>query len=148
MGIDPERIRAAVRIYRHKRSGRLEIQPMRRRGRLGLEEVGSPTTVESDDDQVVASSVEEALAAFGGGPGSPTETETRFSPKEYSRFVRERDSITVVRLDEGLRLTPWERIRGGYASTDEASIALPVVTDATTLANAVRAAFERASGSR
>ena len=145
MGIDPEKIRGAITVYRQRRSGAYQIQPMSRYGRLGLADAGETISVAPREDAPLLAVVEKALAAFQSNrydmPGSP-----RMSPKEHAQFVRGHDAIMIVRLeDHGLELIPWERVHGGFEALDGGSIALRPPVTAEALADAVREAFKRAA---
>ncbi len=114
---------------------------MCRRGRLGLADAGQPVLVQPGDDQALVLSVGRALDSYARN----TFAESRSLPrKEQAQFIREHDSIMVVRLDDALTLTPWEHIGGGLASNDGASIMLRSPFDESVLASAIRQAFEGA----
>lgn len=139
MGLDPERIRGAVTVYRHRRSGLFQVQPMCRRGKLGLADAGQPVLAQPGDDEALVVAVLRALESFQTNTFGPEAV--RFSRKEQAKFVREHDSVMVVRSDDGLKVTAWERTRGGYASNDRTTIQLRDPFTAASLACAVKQAF-------
>ena len=58
MGIDPEKIRGAITVYRQRRSGAYQIQPMSRYGRLGLADAGETISVAPREDAPLLAVVE------------------------------------------------------------------------------------------
>jgi hypothetical protein len=142
MSLDVERILGAVTIYRHRRSGLCSVQPMCRRGRFGLSDAGQPESLPAGDDEALVRTTERALDSYRANV--LTADTPRFSSKEQAQFVREHDSIMVVRLEEGIEVTPWDHTRGGFGSADHASILLPPPVSATSLADAIREAFKQA----
>lgn len=142
MGLDPDKIRGAVTIYRHRRSSALRIQPMCRRGRLGLADAGQPLCVPHGDDDALFLGVQEALESYV--TNSLGAESHQLSRKEQAQFIREHDSIMVVRLDDGMELTPWEHVQGGFAANDSASIMLRHPVSRAALVDAIREAFQAA----
>lgn len=103
---------------------------------------GPAMSVSPKDDDALVLSTERALDSYASNTfGSEAQ---RLSSKEQAQFIREHNSIMVVRLDDGLEITPWAHTSGGFASTNTASIMLRQPLVASTLAAAIREAFERA----
>jgi hypothetical protein len=140
--LDVEKIRGAVTIYRHRKSGAFEVQPMCRRGRFALADAGPAVRVAAENDEALASSVLQALDSFATSTFDTSGP--RLSAKDQSKFVREHDSIMAVRLDERLEITPWTHAEGGFASNDATAETLRDPVTAADLVRAIREAFDRA----
>jgi hypothetical protein len=143
MTFDLEKLSGTVTIYRHRRSGELQVQPMCKRGKYGLAAAGYPTSVPASDDEQLALLVEKALNSFQQNTfemDSP-----HLSPKEQTRFLREHDAITIDRFEDEVRFVPLEHVRGGFTSFHEAALTVTRPLSPRSLAEAVREALRRAS---
>jgi hypothetical protein len=137
-------LQGSITIYRKRRSGDLQVQPMCRRGRYGLAEAGRPILVPRGDDARLRFVVEQVLDSFL--KNTFDENSRGLSPKEQAQFLREHDAITVDRVGDELTVTPLEHMRGGFASLRESSIKLVLPFSAEALSAALLEAFRRASG--
>ena len=144
MSPDLDSLQGSITIYRHRRSGDLQVQPMCRRGRYGLAEAGRSIPVQWGDDARLRFVVEQALGSFL--TNTFDEHSRGLSPEEQAQFLREHDAITIDLVGDELTVTPLEHTRGGFTSLREGSTRLELPFSAEVLSAALLEAFRRASG--
>jgi hypothetical protein len=132
-----------VTIYRNTKQGLYIVQPMATHPTGAVADFGEPTIVsEPEFESRIAGAVLENLAKFDQESYKP-ERAPRFSREEYAIFKRAHNGVSVARTAEGLEITPWERVHGGYAGINAAIITIPGQAPLDKLTAAIREAFER-----
>lgn len=106
-----------VTIYRNKMTGEYVIQPMARHPLGGSAEYGEPIKLsEADFDRRIVDLVRENMRRYEVEEFDESRAR-KFSDAEYSRFIRDHDSVTITHYDSGLmKISVGRRVQGGYVS--------------------------------
>jgi len=86
---------------------------------------GTPTVLEAAEFEArISATVLGQLDAFQSQQYRP-DSARRLSKDEFARFAREHDMVSVTRFRDGVvEVTPFERVRGGYAGLNAERAAL------------------------